>query len=199
MISIYRNGSAQFEFCDFNPKGHLSSPLKTCLLLNIFGCVLIICIEWLSTFRSVEYYREAVSQLISPHLWNMMGSAAVILLGLSVIFCGCYWLVNMASHVFHNAFKAGALMLGLLVGQFLVLLPFFYMNMPLWKFLLLVGLIFSFFYALFLLNFALWYGSFLLSAKSKVLGKLKNIAPIVRVGVGTAISFVMTVLVWLEM
>jgi len=112
------------------------------------------------------YLEEAISQGIGPHLWNVIGTLALVLVGFAFLFPRSQLIAKSARQVLINTYAIGGLSLGLLFGQLTTALAAASDNIAAWKaWLLGAGSTFLFIQVLFL-NFALWYLGHLMSSRT---------------------------------
>lgn len=104
-----------------------------------------------------SYLETAISEGISPHLWNVIGTVAFVLFGLTLLFPRWKFLSKSAYNVLINAYAIGGLSFGLIFGQLVTAIASASENINAWKMWLMgTGSIFLIFVSL-SLNFSLWY------------------------------------------
>lgn len=69
---------------------------------------------------NVIYYQEAIREAIGPHLWNVIGSFAMFVWGLALMFPRAPGLVRIAGNLLISTYSIGALTWGILAGQWWV-------------------------------------------------------------------------------
>ncbi|WP_038736573.1 hypothetical protein [Burkholderia pseudomallei] len=134
----------------------------------------VVATGWLGGHRSVTYLQAAIQEGIGPHIWNVFGTLGAVLFGLLVAAPTQRWLALAAHQVMLNAYSLGALMLGLLLGQWICI------GAPPASGLLHASLrtagIGALFSIAFGLNLAVWYVAFLASPKRLHTGFMLKIA-----------------------
>lgn len=116
----------------------------------------VIVIDWLGNRRSVKYLQTAVQEGIGPHIWNVFAVLGVILVGLLIAAPRQRWLAVAAHQVLQNTYSLGALMFGLLLGEWICLSA----SQHTFVLVMAAGLMFAF---AFCLNLTVWYVAFLVS------------------------------------
>jgi hypothetical protein len=121
------------------------------ILLNCVACSTLpgtraVCVPW-----------AAISEGIGPHLWNVVGTLGLVLVGFFLLFPRSQFIARSAHQVLINTYAIGGLSFGLLFGQLSTALASAAANVALWKaWLMGAGGVFLAFQAL-ALNFSLWY------------------------------------------
>jgi hypothetical protein len=101
------------------------------------------------------YLEAAISEGIGPHLWNVIGTLGLVLVGFALLFPKSKYVAKCAHQVLINTYAIGGLSFGLLFGQLATSIAS--ANIEQWKLWLLgVGGVFLAIQLL-LLNFSLWY------------------------------------------
>ncbi|TAK89404.1 MAG: hypothetical protein EPO09_17385 [Aquabacterium sp.] len=122
-----------------------------------------------------KYLEAAIGEGIGPHLWNVIGTLALILVGLNILMPGSKRLANAAYQVLTNTYAIGGLTLGLLCGQMAVGLAALPKSIELWRVWLLgTGGAFLVFQAM-TLNFSLWYLGHLMDPQQPTNGFLQRV------------------------
>lgn len=62
------------------------------------------------------YFEAAISEGIGPHLWNVVGTLGLLLVGLALLFPGSRFIARSAYQVLINTYAIGGLSFGLLFG-----------------------------------------------------------------------------------
>ncbi|HEY5604235.1 MAG TPA: hypothetical protein VIM41_14125 [Gammaproteobacteria bacterium] len=118
------------EFCrsiaisDFRPSVGFSEyfVLSAAWLLPSFFAVIFI--NWFSRHHSAQYFETAISQGISPQLWNVTGAIGLLFFGLTVASLRIQAISNLfakiSSPVLRVAFEMGLLGFGLMLGKLFV-------------------------------------------------------------------------------
>ncbi len=121
------------------------------------------------------YLEAAVSEGIGPHLWNVIGTLALLLVGLAILFPRSKLLAKSAYQVLINTYAIGGLSFGLLFGQLATALASASANVSAWKaWLMGAGSGFLAIQAL-LLNFSLWYLGHLMASREQSDGFLHRV------------------------
>ncbi len=148
-----------FEKADFKP----STGWRECFVTSswwigpTFFSVLVV--DWLRKFRTTEYLNKALTQGVSPELWNVIGTMGLFLLGLSIVTAKTDFLhrclSKASSRVLLITFEIGLFALGIMLGQ--LLRTFSKAQLPAWqawfwgiRFGVLLTIVFG-------LNIAVWY------------------------------------------
>jgi len=143
------------------------------------------------------YLSAAISEGIGPHLWNVIGTLGLVLVGLALLFPKSKYLAKSAYQVLINTYAIGGLSFGLLFGQLATSIAS--ANIQQWKLWLLgVGGVFLAIQLL-LLNFSLWYlghlmvsrefGSDFLSRVERVHWRLRVLAAALIAGLPVVLLF----------
>lgn len=113
------------------------------------------------------YLEAAISEGIGPHLWNVVGTLGLVLVGFALLFPRSRFIARSAYQVLINTYAIGGLSFGLLFGQLATALTSAAANVASWKawfmgaggfFLAVQALTF---------NFSLWYlGHFMASREA---------------------------------
>lgn len=137
---------------------------------------LIVCL--VARFREhvpSAYLQSAISEGIGPHLWNVVGTLGLVLVGFALLFPGSRFIARSAYQVLINTYAIGGLSFGLLFGQLATALASATANIALWKTSLLgIGGVFLAVQAL-TLNFSLWYLGHLMASREACDGFLHRV------------------------
>ncbi|WP_200182646.1 hypothetical protein [Ectothiorhodospira mobilis] len=122
-----------------------------------------------------SYLEAAISEGIGPHLWNVIGTLALFLVGLALLFPRSKFIAKSAHQVLINTYAIGGLSFGLLFGQLATALVSASANVEAWKtWLMGVGSAFLAIQVL-LLNFSLWYLGHLMASREQDDGFLHRV------------------------
>ena len=119
-----RNFCNSIAISDFRPSIGFSEyfSLSAAWLLPSFFAVIFI--HWFSRHHSTQYFETAVSQGISPQLWNVIGAIGFLFFGSAVaslrIRAISNLLAKISSPVLRVAFEMGLLGFGLMLGKLYV-------------------------------------------------------------------------------
>ncbi|HEY3536661.1 MAG TPA: hypothetical protein VGL01_04450 [Trinickia sp.] len=125
--------------------------------------------DWLGSHRSVKYLQTAIQEGIGPHIWNVFAMLGVMLVGLLIAAPRQRWLAVAAYQVLQNTYSLGALMFGLLLGEWICLSA----SQLTFVFIMAAGLMFAF---AFCLNLTVWYVAFLVSPARLHTGFMHSVA-----------------------
>jgi hypothetical protein len=121
------------------------------------------------------YLMAAISEGISPHLWNVMGTLALVLTGLSFLFPRSKLVAKSACQILISTHAVGGLLFGLLSGQLATAFMRMSARGAIWKICLAgAGSAFWAILAL-LLNFFIWYLGYLMTSREKNDGFLHRV------------------------
>jgi hypothetical protein len=112
-----RHHLRDFERADFWPGSALSQAVTVLLAWALPASVGVLVTDWLGNHRSVAYLQLAIQEGIGPHLWNVFGMLGLALAALLIAAPRQRWLASAAYQVLQNTYALGALMFGLLVGE----------------------------------------------------------------------------------
>ncbi|MCL2344847.1 MAG: hypothetical protein FWC58_03220 [Desulfobulbus sp.] len=154
-------------------RGALWSPqiLKEgCLVMACWSipAIAIVCLVALYREHIPSIYLEAaISEGIGPHLWNVIGTLALLLVGLAFLFPRSKLIAKSAHQVLINTYAIGGLSFGLLFGQLAMALVSASANVTAWKVWFMGGG--SVFLAILALslNFSLWYLGHLMASREE--------------------------------
>jgi hypothetical protein len=167
MISVSRE-CLKFEKADFAlSREVLKQPFAVLCYWGIPAILSVYWVRWLSGTGPANYLKAAIEQGIGPILWNVLACFGLMLMSISFAFPNCKWLSDAASNLLRNVYAIGCLSFGLLLGQFLILVPEIHGQIEVWRFWVLVPLSGYLLFAIFVLNFVVWYLSYLISWESK--------------------------------
>jgi hypothetical protein len=83
----------------------------------------VLVIDWLGKFRATEYLNKAITQGVSPELWNVIGAVGLFFLGLSIVTVKTdfphRWLSKASSRILLIASEIGLFAFGISLGQLL--------------------------------------------------------------------------------
>lgn len=131
------------------------------------GFVLVCLAQLLREHLPSAYLAEAIAEGIGPHLWNLVGTLALVLFGAACLFPRSRWFAERARQVLVNTHAMGALTLGLLLGQLVMAFPAAAADIPAWKAWLMGGHAALLVATALLLNFALWYLGDLVASRER--------------------------------
>lgn len=172
--------STQFSWFDdtkWFSKKVLTDGLKIAAVWGL-PAIAAVWLNWrLPRIMPVAYVSYAITEGISPHLWNIVGTIGLEFFGLATLFPKATWLARAAHKVLANTYSIGALAFGLLLGQMIVLgigiqpdaNPLTWLQFSL--LLLLVA-------EVFLLNFMVWYLATLVAAEMYGVAFLNKLAAV---------------------
>lgn len=103
------------------------------------------------------YLEAAIAEGIGPHLWNVLGTFALMLFGLSILFPKSKLLIKSSYQILTNTFSIGGLMFGLLFGQLFTKIVSVSQTLSNWKIWLFSTGFTILAIQAFLLNFAFWW------------------------------------------
>jgi len=111
------------------------------------------------------YLEAAISEGIGPHLWNVIGTLGLVLVGFALLFPRSRFIARSAYQVLINTYAIGGLSFGLLFGQLATTLASATANVAAWKaWLMGAGSVFLAVQTL-TLNFSLWYLGHLMASR----------------------------------
>lgn len=121
------------------------------------------------------YLEAAISEGIGPHLWNVIGTLGLVLVGFALLFPRSRFIARGAYQVLINTYAIGGLSFGLLFGQLATVFASATANVAAWKaWLLGTGSIFLAFQVI-VLNFSLWYLGHLMASREASDGFLHRV------------------------
>lgn len=121
------------------------------------------------------YIEAAISEGIGPHLWNVVGTLGLVLVGFALLFPRSRFIARSAYQVLINTYAIGGLSFGLLFGQLATALASAAVNVASWKaWLMGTGGVFLAVQAL-ALNFSLWYLGHLMASREASDGFLHRV------------------------
>ncbi|AJY40565.1 hypothetical protein I6G56_32645 [Burkholderia humptydooensis] len=169
-----RHHTRDFARSDFWPGRTLFEAFTVLAAWVLPAIAGVIVTGWLGSHRSVTYLQAAIQEGIGPHIWNVFATLGMVLFGMLVAAPRQKWLALAAHQVMLNTYSLGALMLGLLLGQWIGigappasgLLHAFLRTAG-------MGVLFSIAFGL---NLAVWYVAFLASPKRLHTGFMLKIA-----------------------
>lgn len=127
--------------------------------------VMVCLVDRYREYLPSTYLEAAISEGIGPHLWDVIGTLALVLVGLAFLFPRSRLIAKSAHQVLINTYAIGGLTFGLLLGQLATALVSASANVAAWKaWLMGVGGAFLAIQAL-LLNFSLWYLGHLMASR----------------------------------
>ncbi|MBR8212420.1 hypothetical protein KDW61_27525 [Burkholderia cenocepacia] len=129
----------------------------------------VVVTDWLGSHRSVKYLQMAIQEGIGPHIWNVFAVLGLMLVGLLIAAPRQGWLAVAAHQVLQNTYSLGALMFGLLFGEWICLSA----SQHTFVFIMTAGLMFAF---AFCLNLTIWYVAFLVSPARLNIGFMHSVA-----------------------
>ncbi len=137
--------------------------VKKSIFISIIWISIAFFITCLSKFGSDYlpnvYLRNAVTEGIGPHFWNIIVMGGLFLIGLFFLFPKYYFFQKSAYKTLNGAYISGLISLGLLIGELTFSFPSLFPIFETWKIsLILILLIFSL-----LLVYGLVYFTFYLS------------------------------------
>lgn len=129
----------------------------------------VIVTDWLGSHRSVKYLQTTIQEGIGPHIWNVFAVLGLMLVGMLIAAPRQKWLAVAAHQVLQNTYSLGALMFGLLLGEWICLPT----SQCTFVFIMAMGLMFAF---AFCLNLTVWYVAFLVSPARLNTGFMHSVA-----------------------
>ena len=183
---------------DFSPEVAHKEAILTFVLWFVSALFYVVAVKRISSFRSVYYFEEAISQGIGPVLWNVIGVLGMSMFSLAVMMPNVKAFSVAAKHVLENVFVVGALTLGLLTGQLVNLAPGLEANFEEWKLFLLVPIIIVILGLGIFFDFMIWYFSQLVSWQGAFMLKLQKVSWMLRVPCGLAVILAGLLFLWLE-
>ena len=160
LTNIRKNISRFYDETDFSPRPGLKEAVTILSAWSVPAFIFVLFVQWLSKCRSVEYFSQAITEGIGPHLWNVIGVFGFSLFGAALLLPSVPILAFAANRVLVNVYAIGSLMFGLLLGQFLVGLSA--SALETWRLWLFGALTVVLFVAVLALNLFTWYLSFLI-------------------------------------
>lgn len=159
MRSYLRIQLSKFNPSDFSPLPESWNALVIYFAWATPAALVVSLTRWRGRFTSVKYLDSAIAEGIGPHLWNVVGTLGIVLFGLFILQPRSRWIAVAANNVLINTYAIGALTFGLLFGQWSN--AFASANLQRWQ-IWANGAGFGFLFSMVLvLNFSLWYLSFL--------------------------------------
>lgn len=167
---------SKFQRSDFSPLPGGWNALIIFLAWATPAAVVVTLTRWRGRNTSVRYLDSAIAEGIGPHLWNVVGTLGLVLFGLFILQPNSRWIAVAANNVLINTFAIGALTFGLLFGQWSN--AFATANLQRWQIWAYgagSGVLFS---MVLVLNFFLWYLSFLSAPERLNIGFAANLSKI---------------------
>ncbi|MCV2439849.1 hypothetical protein [Paucibacter sp. DJ2R-2] len=134
---------------------------------------------WLvSRFRDylpAAYLESAISEGIGPHLWNVVGTLGLVLVGFALLFPRSRLIARSAYYVLINTNAIGGLSFGLLFGQLFTRFAASTKNLALWKVWLMGAGGVCLAIQVLALNFSLWYLGHLMATREASDGFLHRV------------------------
>lgn len=164
-----RHHTCHFKRSDFWPGCELKQAaivLVAWVLPAIAGVVIT---DWIGSYRSVKYLQMSIQEGIGPHIWNVFAVLGMIPVGLLIAAPRQKWLAIAAYQVLQNTYALGALMFGLLLGEWICV------TAPQNAFLLVMVMRLMLAFA-FCLNLLIWYAAFLVSPARLDTGFMRSVA-----------------------
>ncbi|VVE58622.1 hypothetical protein PAN31117_05066 [Pandoraea anapnoica] len=151
-----RHHADHFRRTDFWPGWELKQAAIVLAAWALPAIAGVIATDWLSSHLSVKYLQMSVQEGIGPHIWNVFAVLGIIFAALLIAAPRQKWLAIAAYQVLQNTYALGALMFGLLLGQWICV------TAPENDIFLITATSLVFVFA-FCLNFSIWYVAFLVS------------------------------------
>lgn len=166
-----RHHTCHFKRSDFWPGCELKQAAIVFVAWALPAIVGVIVTDWIGSHRSVKYLQMSIQEGIGPHIWNVFAVLGMIPVGLLIAAPRQKWLAIAAYQVLQNTYALGALMFGLLLGEWIcVTAP---QNAFLLVMVMRLMLAFSF-----CLNLLIWYVAFLVSPVRLDTGFMRSVAQI---------------------
>ncbi|MDX7899162.1 hypothetical protein [Aeromonas media] len=194
----YKNQIKTFKIKDFVIGDNWKEAISLFLYWAAPAFLTVVIVENLSETRTVEYYRQAISQGVGPVLWNFIAVFGCATFGISFIFNRVKLFSNIAHQLLINVYSIGSLNFGILFGQFVMLSPDLIEKVELWKLFIVFPLSYLLLAFVFLLNLSMWYLSHLIRWESPFLEKLSSVSWFFRFLLGSIFSSTFLFLLWIE-
>ncbi len=198
MISISREYQ-KLRKSDFSVSmEEVKQPLSVFLYWCIPAILSVYFVKWLDGKGPANYLQTAIEQGVGPILWNTLACFGLILMSFSFAFPRNQLLSDAASTLLKNVYAIGCLSFGLLLGQFLTLIPEIHGQIEVWRVWILVPLSGYLLFVIFVLNFVVWYLSYLVGWGSRYNLKLRQLNWVVRSFVSFSFAGIVFLLLWIE-
>ncbi len=188
----------KFKKNDFWPGQQWKEAAKIFFLWAVPAIAFILITKYFESFRTVEYYNEAISQGIGGNFWNVMCVIGATFFGLSLVFIKIKSFSYIANQILRNAYAIGALTFGLLFGQFLCLLPEVGQYLSDWRFYLFGAFSAVLFIVFAILNLFAWYLSYLVQWQGKFHLRINQLHYLIHIIPGWMIVCLSIWLLWIE-
>ncbi|KWB78521.1 hypothetical protein WL40_32795 [Burkholderia ubonensis] len=164
-----KHHTRDFARSDFWPGWALKQAVIVLAAWAVPAVAGVLVTDWLSRHRPVTYLQTAIREGIGPHVWNVFAMLGMILTGLLIAAPRQRWLAIAAHQVLQNTYALGALMFGLLLGEWICVAT------PQRAFVLIIAMRLMI-AAAFGLNLAVWYVAFLVSPERLNTGFMHTVA-----------------------
>jgi len=126
------------------------------------------------------YYQKAINQSISPELWNIIGTFAIFIFGVGMLF-KIEKLIKISGEFFYYVSTMGFIMIGVLMAQVTIVFSLNKMD-PRIEFLYGITFISAFFIFIFLTG-VLWYGYYAIKTEQNWITQSLNLKIGHRIGI----------------
>lgn len=127
--------------------------------------VLVLMVDRYPKYLPSTYLDKAISEGIGPHLWNVIGTLGLFLVGLALLFPRSKFIAKSAHQVLINTYAMGGLSFGLVTGQLITEFVPASENIETWKAWLLGTEALFLVCQIILLNLSLWYLGHLMASR----------------------------------
>lgn len=188
----------KFERIDFWPGQQWKEAATVFLSWAAPAFFFVLGVKYFEAFRTVEYYKDAISQGIGPKLWNVIGAFGFAFFGLSLVFTKTKAFSYIANRILINVYAIGSLTFGLLLGQFVCLIPELDQYLDGWRLYLFTPLSAVLLTAVAIINLGVWYLSYLIQWKGNFHQRVGQIHLMLRIFIGCATTSIPIWLLWIE-
>ncbi|MFZ1987365.1 MAG: hypothetical protein WAU91_23350 [Desulfatitalea sp.] len=188
----------KFETADFCPGQQWKEAAQIFASWTIPAIAFVLVVKHFEFSRTVDYYSDAISQGIGPKLWNVISVFGFVFFGLSLVFSKVKIFSQIANQILMNVYAIGALTFGLLLGQFICILPELGQYIDDWRLYLFAPLSAILLIEVAILNLCVWYLSYLIQWQGKFNLRLCQVSILLRLVVGGFIIYLPLWLLWLE-
>jgi hypothetical protein len=164
-----RHHMHHFKRADFWPGCELTQAAIVFAAWALPAIAGVVVTEWLGNYRSVNYLQMSIQEGIGPHIWNVFAVLGMIPVGLLIAAPRQKWFAIAAYQVLQNTYALGALMFGLLLGEWICI------TAPQNTFFVVMAMTLLLVFA-FCLNLLIWYVAFLVSPARLDTGFMRSVA-----------------------
>lgn len=164
MRRLLKEQFKHFKKQDFYPGSRIIEAVQVFMAWSVPAFLFVI---WATIYHpEVTFYQEAIRQGIGPNLWHVIGSFGFFVFGIAVVFSRYSLFSVVAKKILSNTFAMGSLTFGLVFGQWCIL---FGQDDLIWWERGLYGITSGLLLIIFvILNFVIWYMSFLIENNGKI-------------------------------